>query len=345
MKILLLLLVTSLSIAVHAQSDNEAPYLTKPLASAAIEKIIAETSGGNITVNGVTAAETKIEVYIHSNNGRNKLSKEEIDKKLAEDYELTITTTGHELTAIAKPKQQNRRNWNSTLSISFKIYAPLNVSSRITTSGGNISLAHLTGTQDFTTSGGNLHIDDLKGKIKGITSGGNIHLFNSGSDITLITSGGNIEAKNNEGKLDLTTSGGNVTLENLKGTIYATTSGGNVNGNNVSGQLGASTSGGNVTLQDMSCSLSASTSGGHITVNIKELTGYVKLANSGGHIDLQIPGNKGVDLKMTGDKISMVTASSTFVGKNESGRVEGTLNGGGIPITIRGDSRVSLIVK
>ena len=345
MKILLLLLVTSLSIAAHAQSDNELPYLTKSLASAAIEKIVAETSGGNITVNGVAAAETKIEVYIHGNNGRNKLSKEEIEKKLAEDYDLTVTTTGHELTAIAKSKPRTRNNWNSSLSISFKIYAPLNVSTHIITSGGNISLTHLTGTQDFTTSGGNLHIDDLKGKIKGVTSGGNIHLFNSGSDITLTTSGGNIEAKNNEGKLGLTTSGGNVTLESLKGNIDATTSGGNVNGNNISGQLEAATSGGNVSLQDMSCSLSASTSGGHISVNMKELTGYVKLSNSGGHIDLQIPGNKGVDLKMTGDKISMITASSTFMGKNESGRVEGTLNGGGIPITIKGDSRVSLIVK
>lgn len=346
MKSIFLLLLTSLSIAAHAQNDKDIPYLTKSLSSAGIEKILAETSGGNITVNGVAAAETKIEVYIRGNNGRNNLSKEDIEKKLAEDYELTVTTTDHQLTAIAKPKQQNRRNWNSTLSISFRIYAPVNVSTHITTSGGNIGLTHLTGTQDFTTSGGNLRIDDLNGKIKGVTSGGNIHVANSGNDITLTTSGGNIEAKSNEGKLNLTTSGGNVTLEELKGDIEATTSGGNVRGSNVSGQLEAVTSGGNVTLQDMSCSLTASTSGGHISVSMKELGAYVKLSNSGGNIDLQIPGNKGVNLKITGDKISMATASVAFVGQTEKDHVEGTLNGGGIPVTVRGGGgRVSLTVK
>lgn len=345
MKTFLLLLVASFSIAAHAQNNTETPYLTKSLSGAAIEKIMAETSGGNITVNGVAAAETKIEVYIHGNNGRNNLSKEEIEKKLAEDYELTVTTTGHELTAIAKPKPQNRRNWNSTLSISFKIYAPVNVSTHLTTSGGNIALTHLKGTQDFTTSGGNLHIDDLSGKIKGTTSGGNIHLANSSDDITLTTSGGNIEAKNSEGKLDLTTSGGNVTVQDLKGTIDATTSGGSVRGSNVSGQLEAVTSGGNVTLQEMACSLSAATSGGNLSISMKELGSYVKLSNSGGNIDLRIPANKGVNLKLRGDKVSMSIVGS-FAGENEKDRVEGTLNGGGVPITVRGDGgRVSLTVK
>jgi DUF4097 and DUF4098 domain-containing protein YvlB len=345
MKALLFLLITSISIAAHAQNSTETPYLTKSLSAAAIEKIMSETSGGNITVNGVAPAETKIEVYIHGNNGRNNLSKEEIEKKLAEDYDLTVTTTGHELTAIARPKQKNRRNWNSTLSISFKIYAPVNVSTNLTTSGGNISLTHIKGTQDFTTSGGNLHIDDLSGKIKGVTSGGNIHLVNSSDDITLTTSGGNIEAKNNDGKLNLTTSGGNVTLEALKGTIEATTSGGSVRGSNVSGQLSAVTSGGNVNLQDMACSLSAATSGGNISVSMTTLGSYVKLSNSGGNIDLHIPANKGVTLKLRGDKVSMSIVGS-FSGENEKDRVEGTLNGGGVPITVRGDGgRVSLTVK
>jgi DUF4097 and DUF4098 domain-containing protein YvlB len=342
-QILSLLLVTSFSCAVTAQ--NETPFLTKSLANEVIEQVQAETSGGNISITG-GAGEAKIEVYIWSNNGRKlQLSNEEIQKRLDEDYEFSITTANHKLTAIAKPKRSGRWDWKKALSISFKIFVPRNVSTNLTTSGGNIDLAHLTGTQDFRTSGGNLHIDDLAGKMKGITSGGNIHLKDSKDDITLSTSGGNIDAASSNGKLKLTTSGGNVQLKELSGDIDATTSGGNVHANSISGELAAVTSGGNVTMDDLSCSVDASTSGGHMRVSIKELGSYVKLTNSGGNIDLEIPGNKGVDLKLLADKINLVTPI-TFSGTKEDDRMEGTLNGGGIPVTVRGGSgRVSLTVR
>lgn len=343
-QLLSFLLITALSQAAAAQ--NETPFLTKALATAGIEQVQAETTGGNIAVTGVPASEAKIEVYIKPNNGGiNQLSKEELQKRLDEDYELSITTDNHKLVAIARPKDRSGRNWKKALSISFKIFVPRNVSSTLTTSGGNLHLSHLTGTQDFRTSGGNLHIDDLTGKIKGITSGGNIHLSNSKEDISLTTSGGNIDAKNSSGKLNLSTSGGNVTLEDLTGKIDATTSGGNVRGTTIAGELSAVTSGGNVTLNNLACSVDAATSGGYINANIKELIGYVKLTNSGGTIDLEIPGNKGLDLKISGDKVK-VSSLSNFSGTIEEDYVGGKLNGGGIPVTVKGSSgRVTLSIK
>ncbi len=344
-QILSLLLVTSLSSAAIAQAQDEAPYLTKSLTSASIQKVQAETSGGNISVAGVTDAEAKIEVYVYPNNGRkNTLSKEEIQKRLEEDYEFSITTADNKLTAIAKPKNK-KWDWKRALSVSFRIYVPRNVTTNLTTSGGNIHIAHLNGTQDFRTSGGNLHVEDLAGKIKGVTSGGNIHLSDSKDDITLITSGGNIHAKNSNGKMELTTSGGNVTLENLTGNVDATTSGGNVRANTIGGELSAVTSGGNVSMEDLSCSVSASTSGGHMSISIKELGSYVKLANSGGNVSLTIPGNKGIDLKLSGDKVK-VDKMNNFSGTIEEDHIEGTLNGGGIPVTVKGHSgRVTLTIK
>lgn len=344
-QILVFLLATSITYTLQAQGD--APYLTKSLKEAGIEHVLAETSGGNISITGDAAAEPRIEVYIRSGGGKIfQLSKEEIQKKLNEDYELSITTVDHKLTAIAKPKNRNASwNWRKSLSISFKIYVPRNVSTNLTTSGGNLDLAHLTGTQDFRTSGGNLQIDDLAGKIKGVTSGGNIHLKDSKDDITLSTSGGNIDAKNSSGKLKLTTSGGNVTLEELTGNIDATTSGGSVRGNVLSGELSAVTSGGNVTMSELSCSITASTSGGNITVSVKELGSFVKLSNSGGNINLDIPGNKGLDLKISGDKVK-VNSLNNFSGKIEDDSIDGKINGGGIPVTVRGNGgRVSLSIK
>ncbi|WP_315815892.1 DUF4097 family beta strand repeat-containing protein [Paraflavitalea speifideaquila] len=274
------------------------------------------------------------------------LSKEEIQKRLDADYEFSISTDNHKLTVIAKPKDRSGRwDWKRALSISFKLFVPRNVATNLSTSGGNIDMAHLTGTQDFRTSGGNLHLDDLAGKVKGTTSGGNIHLSNSKDDITLTTSGGNITASKSNGRLDLNTSGGNVTLEDLTGNIDATTSGGSVRANTISGDLSATTSGGNVSLDDLACSVNASTSGGNITVNIKEVGKFVKLSNSGGNISLSMPGNKGLDLRITGDKVK-ADKMSNFSGTIENDSIDGKLNGGGIPVTVRGSSgRVTLTIK
>src|SRR5947208_365520 len=87
---------------------------------------------------------------------------------------------------------------------------------KVETSGGNISLTSLAGTQDFTTSGGNLNIDHLTGHIKGRTSGGNITLSDLKDDIDLSTSGGNINAGNANGDIRLSTSGGSLTLRELQ---------------------------------------------------------------------------------------------------------------------------------
>jgi DUF4097 and DUF4098 domain-containing protein YvlB len=344
MKQFFLLLAATVSTTI-ALAQNEAPYINKSLANEGINKVIAETSGGNILVNGVSA-EPHLELYLRSSNGRNSLSQGELEQKFKEDYDLTLTTANHTLTVICKPKGGLlKNNWNSRVSVSFKIYVPVSSATNVKTSGGNVDMAHLSGVQEFRTSGGNLHIDDLKGNIKGVTSGGNVHVINCSNDIDLRTSGGNIEARNNDGKISLHTSGGNVTLSDLKGNVDATTSGGNVTGTTISGELLASTSGGNVTLQGLACSLDASTSGGHLSVSIKELGSYVKLANSGGNVNLTLPANKGIDIHIKSDKISLVTPVA-FTGTNEDGRMEGKFNGGGVPVTVRaGGSRVSLTMK
>src|SRR6185436_20310599 len=299
-KLLLLNLVIAISFSVVAQ--NKEPYMTKSLSSESVKSTEVQTSGGSITVTGVnSAAETKVEVYIHGNNGKNEISKEEIVKRL-EDYDLTVSVSSNKLTAIARPKQRNM-DWKKGLSISFKVFVLKNVSTDLSTSGGSISLANLTGDQKFTTSGGSLHIDNVGGKVDGRTSGGSISVENSRDDIELTTSGGSIRASNCNGNLRLNTSGGSLTSKDLKGDIKATTSGGSVNGRNISGELETHTSGGSIHLFEMACSLEASTSAGGIDVEIKELGKYVKLSNSGGGIDLQLPKGKGVDLDLDGDRI------------------------------------------
>lgn len=344
-KILFCLLILIVTVAANAQSETAGqPYLTKSFANATIKNADVKTSGGSIFVTGVNAADARVEVYINANNGSENLSGAEIKKRLEEDYNFDVSLSGNMLGAIAKLKDKNR-NRKKSISISFKVFAPVNINSDLATSGGSISLTNLSGSQEFSTSGGSLHVNKVSGKTKGATSGGSIHVVDCKDNISLTTSGGSIDAENCSGDLNLSTSGGSIDLNNLKGNIEANTSGGSINGNNIAGELSTGTSGGSVRLNNLTCSLEASTSSGSIDVTMKELGKYIKISNSGGNINLTIPRNKGVDLKLSGQKVS-APAISNFTGSMDKNEVDGKINGGGIPVTVRADGgKVNLAIK
>jgi hypothetical protein len=342
-KYLSVLLLAGLVITANAQESSREPYLVKSLSSDAIQHVKCETTGGNISVSGVDA-EAHIEVYVWASNGRDRnLSKEDIKKRLEKDYDLNVSVENHTLTAIAKPKH-NFHDWNRSLSISFKVFAPHTSSSDLSTSGGNITLTALSGQQDFRTSGGNLNLDHLSGHIKGRTSGGNINLSDLKDNIDLSTSGGSIRAEKSNGDIRLVTSGGSLILNTLRGTINATTSGGNVHADEIEGDLSAHTSGGNIDMTNLSCSVETSTSGGNIAVAIKTLGKYVKISNSGDNINLQIPPGKGVDLTLSADKVN-AEGLTGFKGDVKKDRIDGTLNGGGVPVTVHGGSHINFTTK
>lgn len=342
-KLLLVFLLGSIPyLAVQAQSAD-APYMTKAFANAAIRQIEVSTTGGSIAVSGAAPAEARVEVYIRGNNNR-QLSQAEIERALKEDYELTVGLNGDKL--VAKANHRNRVvNWKKGLSISFKIYAPKQVSTRLETSGGSIALTQLTGQQRFSTSGGSLRINEVTGQITGATSGGSIHVANSSSDIALTTSGGSIEAANCSGNIRLSTSGGSLRLDALKGNIKAHTSGGSIRGGHIEGVLDAHTSGGSVRLQNLSCSVNASTSGGSVDVQVDQLGDYVRLNNSGGNIDLQLPKGKGLDLQLSGNKVS-TSLLTNFSGKADNNSVHGSIGGGGTQVVVKaGSGKVNLTLQ
>lgn len=343
-KLLFHLMLAGMAVSVNAQSKTgKEPYMAQSFANASIKDVDVKTSGGSISVEGVNPSEARVEVYVNGNNS-DDLSKEDIKRRLEESYDLNISLRNNTITAIARSKERNM-NWKKSLSISFKVFAPKNINTKLATSGGSISLADLSGSQDFTTSGGSLHVDNLSGNVKGRTSGGSIHAANSKDDIDLSTSGGSIHAENCNGKLNLSTSGGSIDLSDLKGNINANTSGGSINGNDIEGELSTSTSGGSVRLNDLACSLDASTSSGSVDVSVKELGRYIKISNSGGNVNLVIPAKKGIDLKLSGQRIS-TPALSNFNGSMDKNEVEGKMNGGGIPVTVKAEGgRVNLSIR
>jgi hypothetical protein len=331
MKVCLLFIsIICCSVASKAQSDKQ-PYRIESLSGKSITSAKINASGGSISVSGVNESEARLEVFVTPNNNE-KLSKEEIQQRLDEYYTLNISVDNNRLIASVKQKNAMKMNWKKSVSVSFKAYLPVNIATDLETSGGSISLSNLNGEQNFTTSGGSISVDNVKGKMKGRGSGGSIHIINSSNDIDLLTSGGSIDAKECTGNMKLKTSGGSLTLNDLDGTIDAETSGGSINADNIKGDLVTSTSGGSIKLSNLYCSVDAETSGGGIEALIKETTKTVKLKNSGGNINLQLPANKGYDLNLTANKINM--EMKNFSGSVEEKSIEGKLNGGGILIDV-----------
>ena len=340
-KIANILFVILLTVAIHVQSQDREPYITKSFSSEAVKEVYARTSGGSVDVAG-GSNQARVEVFIQGNNGRS-LSKEDIKERLEEDYKLEIAVVGGELRVVAEPKDKFF-NWKNALNISFKISVPQQVSTDISTSGGSISMKNLAGSQNFSTSGGSLTIDKLSGKIKGRTSGGSIEVSNTKDNIDLGTSGGSIDADNCSGTLTLSTSGGSIKLNSLSGQIKANTSGGPIRGNNINGELTAHTSGGGVDLEDLEGSVDASTSGGNMDIEINKVDKYVTVHNSGGNIHLTLPANVGLDLKLRAERIHLENMQN-FNGNKEEHKVDGKIHGGGVPVNIQTSGSVTVALN
>ncbi len=334
--LLFLVLAVMVSLASYAQSSDDTPYVTKKFTSSSLNALKVETSGGSISVTGGQSDGFKVDMFVRSNwNGKNELSKAEIEDRL-EDYDILIGTEGNKVVATAKRKNNNSWDNKRNISIGFKVYTPRKITSDLKTSGGSIKIASLSGTQTFTTSGGSLKIDDLDGIIRGRTSGGSIDVAKCSKEISLETSGGSIRATDLHGRIDLKTSGGSLTLNNLNGDIVAHTSGGSVKGEDIKGKLNTGTSGGSVRLANVSGSLKASTSAGSIEVSLSSLGEYVDLSSSAGSVRVTMPLDKGLDLNLRGNKVSIPLKN--FDGNVEKDRVSGKMNGGGVPVTLSASS-------
>jgi DUF4097 and DUF4098 domain-containing protein YvlB len=329
--LLSLLLAFGIVSAVSAQSSDDKAYVTKTFTNSSLNALTVETSGGSINVEGGKGNGFQVEMFVRANNWKNQLSKEEIEDRL-EDYDILIGTDGNKVIATAKRKSGTKWDNNKGISISFKVMSPRNISTNLKTSGGSIKIASLTGEQNFVTSGGSLKVDDLEGSITGRTSGGSIDVANCRKNVNLSTSGGSIRASNMFGIIELKTSGGSIDLNQMDGEIAAHTSGGSVRGNDLKGLIEAGTSGGSVRLANVSGSLKASTSAGNVEISMAKLGKYLDLKSSAGTIRVSMPLDNGMDLNLKGNKVAIPLKN--FDGTVEKNRVNGKLNGGGIPVTL-----------
>lgn len=297
-KIFLNLIAVLTATAALAQTD-ETPYLIKALDGETIRNVKIQTGVGAITVTG-GSEKARLEVYVTKGNRRNgepeKVTKAEIDALLKEDYELDIQSANGNLTAIAKTRRKLTNGWNN-VSISFKAYLPEKVMCDLNTSVGAIKLENLNGMQKAKSSVGAMSINKCNGT------------------------------------LDLNSSTGAFAISNTKGKVKAVTSTGAIKVTDFTGELTAKTSTGSLQLDNISGSLDASSSTGSARIQMSAVEDFVKVGVSVGSINLQLPSGKGMDLNLSGRNVKAELAN--FSGTKEKNRVEGKLNGGGIPVDVK----------
>ena len=283
------------TLAAAKPSDRD-PYLSKTFTVDGRGELMVRTSGGSIEVEGQSGNRVEVDMYVKRNGSSGWFSSDDDDvAEFLEDYDIDISQNGNQVVATAKRKG---KGWgNNKISISFKVRVPNDMSADLNTSGGSINLASVSGTHDVRTSGGSLTFEQVTGTTEARTSGGSIN------------------------------------INDYQGTMDAKTSGGSIRVYDSEGQIAVNTSGGSIVIDDVRGSLEAYTSGGSIKADIRSLEDQLTLKTSGGSINAIIPAGLGLDLDLAGNRVN--TELQNFSGRSEKNSIQGSMNGGGIDVTMR----------
>lgn len=224
--------------------------------------------------------------------------------------DVTIHIVQRDNLILADVQNKRADSWGgSSTAYNFIISVPVRASLELNASGGNIEVANVNGAHSLRTAGGNIGIERVNGDVKAYTAGGNI------------------------------------TASDLKGVLHLVSLGGNVDLNTIDGDTRFRIVGGSLNLAGMRGDVIGETQGGGITGEILQILHGIDLAARGGSIQLSIPTMAGLNLNVRGNPVN-VNRLQNFDGEIRTTTLNGTLNGGGIPVKLRSDGgSVDLIVN
>ena len=288
----------------HAQDDKYSFKENYDISSPAYLNVAV--SDGDVTV--VPGKNGSIEVLyiVYFNNHFVDISKEELGKYMILDFKHNENTLN---ISVHHRKPYNRKN---RYEVSLKIYTPVQTLCNLKSSDGDIEVSGLKADQKCKTSDGDIVMKNISGNLDLHTSDGDIDISKISGDIILKTSDGDVIVSGAEGTANLITSDGDIKLKEVTGAISA------------------ETSDGDITIRDCNGSLSAITSDGDIRGNLLKVTNKLSFRTSDGDINITIPSGLGLNLKAKGETLRIPLMN--FSGSTEDHRIEGTINGGGIPV-------------
>ena len=278
-------------------------YMSSASADQTIEKTFDVAAGGELVIETERGS---ISVATHKDNLiKASVVMEGIEQ---DEFELEFKHSGDSLTISGSNTRDLKNRWGKR-KVHFDIVIPEQFNVNVSTRGGSIKVAGVTGKVDATTSGGSLNFQDITGNLDGSTSGGSIRVESVQGDTRIRTSGGSIKVDSVSGDLWGRTSGGSIKLAAVAGEINVATSGGSIKVENVEGQI------------------MAKTSGGSIKANFSQLTAHSELHTSAGSITVSLADDIKADIDARGGSIS---SDFEIDGKKKARRkLQGAINGGG----------------
>lgn len=215
-----------------------------------------------------------------------------------ENYRITSLKRGNEITTAVEFKSKHKSGfWTNQTSFSYKITVPEAISTNLKTGNGHISVESVKGEHTFKVTAGDITVHHIKGSIEAYAAGGDVHINDSG------------------------------------GRIYTRADGGNINLENVMGEMRVRINGGTVSTHGLSGSMIAEVSGGNIEARFRKVGEGINLQTNAGNITLVLPRSTGYGLYARGSSVQF-DEEGLFDGTYSSRLVNGSINGGGIPVNL-----------
>jgi hypothetical protein len=167
------------------------------------------------------------------------------------------------------------------------------------------------------------------------------------SDLTVRTGDGSVEADSINGNVDVSSGDGSITVQGAKGSSRFHTGDGSIEGHGLDGVVDASSGDGHISLEGRFDGLRIKTGDGSVTAKASagsKVASNWTIHTGDGSVEVEIPGDlkANIDASTHDGHISLglpVTVEGTF----SSSKIQGKLNGGGLPVEIRtGDGSIHL---
>ena len=146
-----------------------------------------------------------------------------------DNYRIIFQKTRRQIIASVEPKRNESKVWEGeNVSFSYIVQTPVDISSRIRNTRGDIYARNLKGDHLMQATVGNLYVENIEGEINAYSASGNINAERVRGNLNAKTTNGKIIVLDSDGEMRLRSVTGHIEANGGRGTFIAATTTGNV---------------------------------------------------------------------------------------------------------------------
>lgn len=149
-----------------------------------------------------------------------------------DNYRIIFQKTRRQIIASVEPKRNESKVWEGeNVSFSYIVQTPVDISSRIRNTRGDIYARNLRGDHLIQATVGNLYIENIEGEVNAYSASGNINAEGVRGNLNAKTTNGKITVIDSDGEMRLRSVTGDIEANSGRGTFIAATTTGDVEAN------------------------------------------------------------------------------------------------------------------